>query len=640
MRPQACEPCAKRKVRCDRAEPPCSNCKRRKHDHCSYPEISAFDRIRKLEDTVRSLGGDPVSEQPEKPRGSSVAVNSAVSEGSAETPIIVREEGQSIYHESEGWHTWIDVSRLYKGAKPHFNASDPRGSALSPGKFLPHAFQGSPWLDSRLSSEGLSICPIPTGEAVKLWNTFMERVEPLVKLSFRWTLDYLRVALSDAEKWARLDHGDKALILASCLFASVSLTNQECVGMFGRSKASLTNECRLHCDVAFSRISLLAIDSISTLKAFCLYMKANVDRLTSRSLWSLMGLVNRNAEQLGFHRDGTVLGLSPVETEERRRLWWQLQHVDLVLSLKNGVTPLSFGAAWDVQLPLNIEDSDIDPNSRTAPRERTGLTSFSFTLCNYWTMQKQRSFRMSPPSQSVGEKSLLGCLDSAMIDDFEKGVNERFLQYCDPINPLHILLQISSRALIKVLRLRKTHAVRMQSEHVDDDCHTEHFNTCMQAMKYIVISHSNPQLKPFTWLIEVSFVWHAFIGILVDLPNLADVNLMKSAWTLLAELYAVAGHLSDISDDKRNAQAAKSVVATWYECRHKPGLRDMLKPDFVSGLERRLLELERNDAGDVSGSVGQVDLQNLWQTRTGEDDLQPFGFEFADIDWAFWDSIN
>ncbi|KAF5660542.1 hypothetical protein FHETE_8882 [Fusarium heterosporum] len=640
MRPQACEPCAKRKVRCDRADPPCSNCKRRKHDHCSYPEISASDRIRKLEDTVRSLGGDPVSGQPEKSRGSSVAVNSAASEGNAETPIIVREDGRPIYHESEGWHNWIDVSRLYKGAKPHFNASNPRGSALSPGKFLPHAFQGSPWLDSRLLTEGSNICPIPTEESVKLWNIFMERVEPLVKFSFKWTLDHLRAALTDSEKWARLDHGDQSLILASCLFASVSLTKQECVSMFGRAKESLTSECRLYCDMAFSRISLLAIDNISTLKAFCLYMKANVDILTARSLWSLMGLVTRNAEQLGFHRDGTLLGLSPVETEERRRLWWQLQHVDLVLSLKNGVTPLSFGAAWGVKLPLNIEDSDIDPNSRIPPKERTGLTSFSFTLFNYWSIQKQRGFRVGPPNQSVVENSLLGCLDSTIIEDFEKRANEKFLQYCDPINPLHTLLQISSRALIKVLWLRRTHAVRMQSGHANDDCHIEHFNTCMQAMKYIIISHSNPQLKPFTWLMEFSFVWHAFIGILVDLPNLADVNLMRSAWALLAELYAVADHLSDISEDKRNAQAAKSVVATWYECRQKPALRDMPKPDFVSELERRLLELEGNFAGDASGSEGQAELQNLWQTRPGEDDLQPFGFEFTDIDWAFWDSID
>lgn len=99
MRSQACEPCAKRKVKCDRAEPPCSNCKRRKHDNCIYPEVSPFERIRKLEEAVRALGGDPLSDTPERLRGQSV--KASPTEGSnAETPIIVQEEGKSVYHES------------------------------------------------------------------------------------------------------------------------------------------------------------------------------------------------------------------------------------------------------------------------------------------------------------------------------------------------------------------------------------------------------------------------------------------------------------------------------------------------------------------------------------------------------------
>lgn len=58
MKTQACEPCAKRKVRCDKGEP-CSNCKRRKQDSCTYSEASPADRIRRLEAFVRNLGGDP-----------------------------------------------------------------------------------------------------------------------------------------------------------------------------------------------------------------------------------------------------------------------------------------------------------------------------------------------------------------------------------------------------------------------------------------------------------------------------------------------------------------------------------------------------------------------------------------------------
>lgn len=122
------------------------------------------------------------------------------------------------------------------------------------------------------------------------------------------------------------------------------------------------------------------------------------------------------------------------------------------------------------------------------------------------------------------------------------------------------------------------------------------------------------------------------------MSNLADVNLIKSAWTLLSQLYAVADHLSDLEDDRRKSHAARSVVATWYECRQKPGLTEMQKPGFVTKLERDLAELERKTIADVESQVGVP--QEVWQTRPVETELQPFGFEFADIDWAFWDSIN
>jgi hypothetical protein len=66
----SCIPCAKRKVRCDVGQP-CSNCKRRKLDVCTYPvsvqrvtssESNSEDstqRIERLEEYIRSLGGDP-----------------------------------------------------------------------------------------------------------------------------------------------------------------------------------------------------------------------------------------------------------------------------------------------------------------------------------------------------------------------------------------------------------------------------------------------------------------------------------------------------------------------------------------------------------------------------------------------------
>ena len=114
-----------------------------------------------------------------------------------------------------------------------------------------------------------------------------------------------------------------------------------------------------------------------------------------------MGVVIRSAERLGLHRDGTFLGLSPFETERRRRIWWQLQHLDVRLAIWAGSTSLSLQAAWDTQLPLNIEDHDLDPDAVDSPKERESLTSMSYCLWQHWFLNEQRWFSR-PDGSAVG----------------------------------------------------------------------------------------------------------------------------------------------------------------------------------------------------------------------------------------------
>jgi hypothetical protein len=105
MKAQVCEPCAKRKVRCDRAEPSCSNCKRRKHDRCVYPDNSLHERIKCLE-TVQFLSESPSSDQlgditPATFSNAGDKSRDTTSESiPAEMPFIMREGDSTIYAES------------------------------------------------------------------------------------------------------------------------------------------------------------------------------------------------------------------------------------------------------------------------------------------------------------------------------------------------------------------------------------------------------------------------------------------------------------------------------------------------------------------------------------------------------------
>jgi len=102
---QACRPCAKRKVRCDRLEP-CSNCKRRKTDRCTYPASTPIDRIRQLESLVRELGGNPSNGESTSPAENTPRIATqqrgidAPIELRSNDPVILEEDGGIQYLES------------------------------------------------------------------------------------------------------------------------------------------------------------------------------------------------------------------------------------------------------------------------------------------------------------------------------------------------------------------------------------------------------------------------------------------------------------------------------------------------------------------------------------------------------------
>lgn len=227
-----------------------------------------------------------------------------------------------------------------------------------------------------------------------------------------------------------------------------------------------------------------------------------------------MGLTVRNAEKLGLHRDGSMLGLPPVETEERRRVWWQLQHVDLVLAIWGGMTPLTLTADWDAKIPSNIEDDDIKPGFKEMPKERKGITSMSHCRFTYWVLDQQRRILQAKQGRFTlswqMNKSLSPESKEDVISQLEDSLNREFLQYCDPLRPLDTLLQLVARALILGFRMRTLHASAYgEGRQATEQQREALLEASMRCLKYSIAVHSQQSLKHFEWYTKGFFSWHA-----------------------------------------------------------------------------------------------------------------------------------
>lgn len=154
----------------------------------------------------------------------------------------------------------------------HGSKADANAAVLTPNQpdqRLPQAMSFASWASP---APAIASIPIPLAKATYLWGVFLERVHPVIKLSFPWTLVELEQALTDQNKWTTLGAGDQALIMAYCYFASITVGKAEAVDMFGESRAALRRTCRQYCEEALSRCNLLMATDTSTIKALCVYI--------------------------------------------------------------------------------------------------------------------------------------------------------------------------------------------------------------------------------------------------------------------------------------------------------------------------------------------------------------------------------
>jgi hypothetical protein len=223
-----------------------------------------------------------------------------------------------------------------------------------------------------------------------------------------------------------------------------------------------------------------------------------------------MGIASRIAERMGLHHDGSVFGLSIVRSEERRRIWWQLQFMELAIARLVGTLSLTIMANWDTKIPSNLEDSDFSPNIEVMPRERKGITSISPCLWRYSILQMRRESLgkdgfesmawMFSPQMSLAEKD-------AKIDMIEKMLAERFLQHCELLDPLHIHTQIGIRQFVLAARsnVRQPTLVNAKVSEVLPQTRDDMLEICSKSLEYFIMSQTTPSISSFRWVNDIFF---------------------------------------------------------------------------------------------------------------------------------------
>lgn len=138
---------------------------------------------------------------------------------------------------------------------------------ISPLK-LPHALVGV--LPSH-NAHCIADPPVDTHRARVLWDAFKERVEPLVRIVFRWQIDDLmsRTMCADSTPLSNLE---RTLVDAIYYASANSLTDNQCVELLQMPKSTFLARCQTQCEQSLLGPDLFCVTDILTIKAVIFYI--------------------------------------------------------------------------------------------------------------------------------------------------------------------------------------------------------------------------------------------------------------------------------------------------------------------------------------------------------------------------------
>lgn len=340
---------------------------------------------------------------------------------------------------------------------------------------------------------------------------------------------------------------------------------------------------------------------------------------------------------------------------------------------RSGAGTPTFPEIRDTRIPGNYNDADIDPSMQEFPPPRKGATEMTYFLmwCEHLYLIRDlfKDRQGNATSLSFREQTL---------PKMEAVLQEKFLKYCDPLDPLLVLC--NATAHLSICKM-KSHLYdprfvpEMDTRSPDAQEKKDHnFSNSLKMIELDNYILSNPCLQKFRWLAKSSFHSQALVYLLGDLRcrQLEDPLAIKG-WTQIEMAFENRSDwLTDMS--RGNVVAIGALCLRVWEAREAKFEQRMREepsffmrlpvPSFIRVLRKQRekpmkqdLEKERttdpqrskpggrpsSDASDEVRNLSEIiPVSNQDAANTVVDGMQ-FNFETTDfgaaIDWEMWDEL-
>ncbi|EUC32429.1 hypothetical protein COCCADRAFT_5836 [Bipolaris zeicola 26-R-13] len=691
----SCILCAQRKVKCDRRSP-CSNCiksgvqcvsaatiprQRRRR----FPERELLDRLRHYERllTEHDIPFEPLHASQANRYSGPDAIGSnhvAGTQGKHTTQNIAELSRPSLATEStQAKSFWSAMVRKlqypYDGesqeSDDESDETDPTDRVLEPQKIV------KAWDD--LFAEGLYrndhllFCSRTVGvelsalhpsqtQIFKLWQLYLENVDPILKLTHTPTLQARIIdAAGDVTK---IEPNLEALMFAIYCMAVSSLDQDQCQTMFGAPRIEVLRGYQLGAREALLNCGFMKSSNRECLTALHLYLFTLKPEVDPRSLSSLLGTAIRIAQRMGIDSEATNARHPVLEAELRRRLWWSLVLFDSRIAEMTDFKMATLIPTWDCRTPHNVNDFSLRNEMKTPPTESSNISEalFAVVRCKLGDFIRHNPSHLdfiNPIMKNLVKKPPSGsCSELEDIAHFESVLESKYLSQCDPQIPLHFMTIWWTRVFIAKTRFAHYLATRSPNpENETDEQHGVSLTHARTMLECDTMLMGSPLTKAFRWIIYLHFPFPAYVHLIQDLKRRPLSNHADLAWQAMCDNCSVrfeSLHNKDnpMESRPRNpffAMFAELVLQAWdarkaASIHAEPPLLVTYVTQRLSRLsERKIESCETVESGGISYTSELMDLGSTGPcynpTETFSMAPAQISTSFNNMQWA-WPAPN
>ncbi|KAK6342042.1 hypothetical protein TWF730_001524 [Orbilia blumenaviensis] len=557
----ACVLCQQRKVKCDRKFP-CAHCRRagaqcvpaglvQRQRRRRFPERELLARVRYYEDLLRQhsikfepLHGTSPIEQMHTPQTDHTSPSDHEEGfGSPDARGSARNRPSNIWR-AMGQAPSEESSEEDENDEGLFQENgDVHGGVIRKAWDYMYENESNDTLLFGSLNPNIDISTLhPTqGHILKLWQIYLENVNPMLKVTHTPTL---QTRIIDAiGNLSGLTATTEALLFSIYCVAISSLTEEECPTLFGLSKHDLSRSYQFPCRQALLKCEFLRTTDRDCLTALFLYLVSVKPETDPRSLSSLLSVAIRAAQRMGLHSESTYAKHTTLEAEMRRRLWWSLIMLDHRVCETVDHKTTSLSPIWDCKPPTNTNDFEIQPEMKTPLTVHNKPTEALFAVVRseiadflrYSPFQLEfTNAHLHKLIKEIPETSLP---NGGEVSTLEKTIEEKYIAFCNPEIPSQFITIWTARGYIAKNRLVEHYAKYSLAEQQLDTHRSTAVSYALAMLECDTKLMSSPLIKCYRWFVNFHFPFPAYIHILQNLKRRPAEPHAEKAWEVMSENY-------------------------------------------------------------------------------------------------------